>query len=198
MKKEGLLVGGSSGAVLWAAKQFIKEKGWANDKTKRVVCVFQDSIRNYITKHLSKEWCVEKQILPYEELKEESNPFNGVSLADLKLPEIEAVEDITVGQAKELFSKGAKIIPIKSGNKIIAAIFPKKLLEMIILKKLSLNDSALKTTTKDFVVVPDNLDAGQLSKILERHEAIIVEKREGDNIKKLWVASANDLLNIFK
>ena len=58
LRNEGLLVGGSSGSVFWAAKQFIKEKGWENDKTKRVVCVFQDSIRNYITKHLSKEWCV--------------------------------------------------------------------------------------------------------------------------------------------
>ena len=56
--KEGLLVGGSSGAVLHAAKEFIKAKGWQGDKTKRVVCVFSDSVRNYLTKFLSAEWCV--------------------------------------------------------------------------------------------------------------------------------------------
>jgi cystathionine beta-synthase len=78
ISKEGLLVGGSSGAVLFAAKQFIKDKGWQGDKTKRVVCVFQDSIRNYITKFLSKEWCIENKFIPYEELKEEGNPFTGV------------------------------------------------------------------------------------------------------------------------
>jgi len=69
IRKEGLLVGGSAGSVLQAAFSFIKEKGWENDKSKRVVCVFSDSIRNYITKFLSKEWCIENQILPYEELK---------------------------------------------------------------------------------------------------------------------------------
>ena len=41
-----------------AAFEYIKEKGWENDKTKRVVCVFSDGIRNYLTKFLSKEWCV--------------------------------------------------------------------------------------------------------------------------------------------
>ena len=47
-------MGGSSGAVLDAAKRFIKDKGWDKDETKRVVCVFQDGVRNYITKYLSK------------------------------------------------------------------------------------------------------------------------------------------------
>lgn len=40
------------------AFKFIREKGWQNDKSKRIVLVFSDSIRNYITKFLSKEWCV--------------------------------------------------------------------------------------------------------------------------------------------
>ena len=70
ISKEGILCGGSSGAVLHAAKTFIKEKGWENDATKRVVCVFQDGVRNYITKFLSKEWCIENKLIPYEELKE--------------------------------------------------------------------------------------------------------------------------------
>ncbi len=68
IQKEGLLVGGSSGSVLQAAFEFIKSKGWENDKTKRVVCVFSDSIRNYITKFLSAEWCVENRFLPYDTL----------------------------------------------------------------------------------------------------------------------------------
>ena len=45
IRTEGLLVGGSAGAVVDAALKFIKEKGWENDKSKRVVLVFSDSIR---------------------------------------------------------------------------------------------------------------------------------------------------------
>lgn len=100
IQKEGLLVGGSSGSVLQAAFEFIKEKGWQNDKTKRVVCIFSDSIRNYITKFLSTEWCVENKFLPYDELKEESHIFQGIPLSELNLPEIKAYENITVGEAK--------------------------------------------------------------------------------------------------
>ena len=58
VKKEGLFVGGSSGSVFQAMEEFVKAKGWENDPTKRIVCVFADGIRNYLTKFLSKEWCV--------------------------------------------------------------------------------------------------------------------------------------------
>lgn len=164
IRREGLLVGGSAGAVVDTAFKFIKDKGWENDKSKRVVLVFSDSIRNYITKFLSKEWCVENQILPYEELKEEGNPYNGQTLSSLNLPTIHSYDDLTVGQAKYLFEKGEKIIPIRVGETIDSAILPKKFLELIVLKKLKLTDSALKTKTKEFVIVPDTLDVAQLTK----------------------------------
>lgn len=56
MKEEGLLCGGSSGAVMWAALQVAKDV----PKGKRVVVVLSDSIRNYMTKHLDDKW-MEKQ-----------------------------------------------------------------------------------------------------------------------------------------
>lgn len=200
ISKEGLLVGGSSGGVLFAALKFIKDKGWENDKTKRVVCVFQDSIRNYITKFLSKEWCIENKILPYEELKEEGNPFNGIELSTLNFPQVFSFEDLTVAQARDLFEQGARIISIRKDNNIDSAILPKKFLELVVLKNLKPTDSALKTKTKDFVIVPDSLDAGQLSKLLERNEAVIVERRSADQstIEKLWAASAVDLFKLIK
>lgn len=200
ISKEGLLTGGSAGSVFEAAKQFIKSQGWENDKTKRVVCVFQDSIRNYITKFLSKEWCVENGFLSYDELKEEGHPLNGIKLSEVKFPEVEAVEDITVAQARDLFAKGVRIIPIRVGNTVDSVIFPKKFLELVALKKLKSEDSALKTKFKDFVLIPETLDAAQLSKMVERHDAVLIERRSGDNsqIEKLWAASAVDLITLIK
>jgi cystathionine beta-synthase len=49
------------------AIEFAKRKGWG--KEKRIVIVFSDSVRNYITKFLSKEWCIENKMIPYEELR---------------------------------------------------------------------------------------------------------------------------------
>lgn len=53
--EEGLLCGGSSGATMTAAVKVAKTLG----KDKRCVVLLADSIRNYMTKHLSDEWMEE-------------------------------------------------------------------------------------------------------------------------------------------
>lgn len=55
IREEGLLVGGSSGAVVWAALQVAKKcKGG-----ERMVVILPDSIRNYMSKFLDPEWMIE-------------------------------------------------------------------------------------------------------------------------------------------
>jgi len=54
IKEEGLLAGGSAGATMHAAIQFCKKRNIGPDK--RVVVILSDSIRNYMTKHLSDSW----------------------------------------------------------------------------------------------------------------------------------------------
>lgn len=55
----------------------------------------------------------------------------------MNLPEITAYENITVGEAKEIFEKGAKIIPLqKSNGDLYGAIFPQKFVAAVNLKKL--------------------------------------------------------------
>eukprot|EP00924_Labyrinthula_sp_SR-Ha-C_P015442 maker-scaffold_84-snap-gene-0.52-mRNA-1 protein AED:0.07 eAED:0.07 QI:227/1/1/1/0.75/0.6/5/409/355 len=53
---EGMLVGGSSGSALCGAIKALKDLGYAQDSSKRVVVIFADGIRNYMTKFLSDEW----------------------------------------------------------------------------------------------------------------------------------------------
>jgi len=55
IKEEGLLVGGSSGAAFGAAIEEARKLG----EGKRVVVIFPDSIRNYMTKFLSDDWLYE-------------------------------------------------------------------------------------------------------------------------------------------
>ena len=64
-----------------AAIEFIKSQGWEKDSSKKVVCVFSDSIRNYLTKFVSKEWMIENKFLPYEDLTNKANPFDGKPLS---------------------------------------------------------------------------------------------------------------------
>lgn len=59
IREEGLLVGGSSGAALWAALQAAKSL----KKHQRCVVIFPDSIRNYLTKFVDDNWMKEKGFL---------------------------------------------------------------------------------------------------------------------------------------
>ena len=56
IREEGLLVGGSSGAVMWGALQAAKTL----KKGQKCLVIFPDSIRNYMSKHASDEWMREQ------------------------------------------------------------------------------------------------------------------------------------------
>lgn len=87
----------------------------------------------------------------------------------------------------------------KSNGDIYGAIFPQKFIAAINLKKLKLEDSAIKTKWNDFVVVPSTLDLAQLTKVLERNDAVLVEtKDETGKRTKLQVATIYDTLKYVK
>jgi len=63
--EEGLLVGGSSGALLWGALEIAKN--FNLDSNKRIVSIFADTVRNYTTKILNDDWLLEKDLIDQEE-----------------------------------------------------------------------------------------------------------------------------------
>jgi cystathionine beta-synthase len=66
IKEEGLMVGGSSGSTLVAALKIAKEL----PKEKRVVIMFIDGVRNYISKFLNDDWMLEHEYITQEEYDE--------------------------------------------------------------------------------------------------------------------------------
>jgi cysteine synthase len=52
IKDEGILCGGSSGTVLWAALE--AAKGLKSDQ--KCLCIFADGIRNYLGKFVQDQW----------------------------------------------------------------------------------------------------------------------------------------------
>jgi len=84
IKEEGLLVGGSSGTVLYAAINYLKEHNVGADK--RAVVVLPDGVRNYMTKFLSKDWMIENKFISDSEYLDKSHPLYGQSWKELNLP----------------------------------------------------------------------------------------------------------------
>ena len=161
IRDEGLLVGGSSGAAVQAAVEYAKKHNLGEGK--RIVVLAADSVRNYMTKFLSKEWMVENKFLPLTELDTKPsvkavNPLEAQSLDALSLRKVGGASDaLTVGEALAEIGKeeGYWGIPILSAdkNRIEKVVFEEKLLAAIINKALGKGDPASKGATKDFVVV---------------------------------------------
>lgn len=62
IRLEGLLVGGSSGSAVWGAIEAIKDLGYTDDPSKRVVVILPDGVRNYMSKFMSDEWMRERNL----------------------------------------------------------------------------------------------------------------------------------------
>ena len=60
LREEGLFCGGSSGSVIVAAMEVASTLDFGT----RCVVILPDSIRNYMTKHLSEDWMIENEFLP--------------------------------------------------------------------------------------------------------------------------------------
>ena len=66
LKKEGLLCGGSCGSAMAGCFKYLKENNLHDNEKLRCVVVLPDSVRNYMTKHISDEWMVKNNFLPTE------------------------------------------------------------------------------------------------------------------------------------
>jgi cystathionine beta-synthase len=104
IKEEGLLCGGSSGSVVWAALQIAKNLPEGNYCAQhldsitmvlvsndillagaRVVCILPDSIRNYMSKFLDDDWMWEKGFFQSSDEEKAAEPWRTRLVADLHL-----------------------------------------------------------------------------------------------------------------
>ena len=92
IKEEGLLCGGSCGAVMAAALDLAKTL----PEDKRVVVLFVDSVRNYITKFINDDWLLENEFMAQEDYDKkhfENSKFYGSEklISDLGLSPVKPV-----------------------------------------------------------------------------------------------------------
>lgn len=78
IRSEGLLCGGSSGSITWAAIQAIKAYEMESDPSKRVLVILPDSVRNYMSKFLDPEWMFLHNFMSDEEFKAEQGFQSGL------------------------------------------------------------------------------------------------------------------------
>lgn len=114
IRYEGFLCGGSSGSAMAGVLKFIKEQGWENDASKRIVTLLPDGSRNYMSKFIADEWMIERGFMQPEE--EEDEAFKGKTVADLRLsnPVTVTTEATCQEVAKIMLERGYDQIPVVS------------------------------------------------------------------------------------
>jgi len=174
IKDEGLLCGGSGGSAVSCAMIAAKEL----DKDQRVVVILADSIRNYMTKHLSDQWMADRKfmVLPEDEVSEHWWSLNRVAVLE-RPPLLTVTPSITCQDAVALMqSKGYDQLPVVDPQSVIVGMVTLgALMAKLMSGKVSPSSSVKEILYSQFQRITLDTNLGCLSQILQKdHFAVIV------------------------
>lgn len=167
IRQEGLLVGGSCGAAVWAALQIAKDF----PKGARIVCILSDGIRNYLTKYVDDRWMRENGFLQedwaigtIEELLR-SMPHRDVVTVDVADPLSKAVT-----MFKE---RGFSQVPV-TDHGALAGILTEADTLRVLVDGASPSTSIAEVMVRKVSTIAPHADASELPHIFERGEVALV------------------------
>ena len=171
IRQEGLLVGGSCGAAVWAAMQVAKDF----PKGARIVCILADGIRNYLTKYVDDRWMRENGFLQedwaigtIEELLR-SMPQRTVLTVDVGDPLSKAVT-----MFKE---RGISQVPVTDDGKLAGILTEADTLRVLV-DGASQSTSIAEVMVRKVSTIAPHADASELPHIFERGEVALVVDNE--------------------
>lgn len=168
IRQEGLLVGGSSGAAVWAALKVAKEM----TRGQRVVVILPDSIRNYLTKFASDEWMRRNG---FEQADWESGTVGGIlaALPDRSL--ITVSVDAPVSDVLRAFkAHGISQVPVLDGGKLAGIVTESDLLQHLFEGRVNAQTKVAEVMVRRVSSIDVDASAAELTAIFERGEAAIV------------------------
>ena len=173
IRQEGLLVGGSSGAAVWAARR-VAEKMKPGE---RVVVLLPDSIRNYLTKFASDGWMRQHGFL--------GNDFEIGTIADVlrALPQqvlVSVTVDDRLRAAMDKFKQhGISQMPVVDDGVLAGILTESDLLKHLVAGHATGDTTVAEVMERRVSTVSLQASAGELPRIFERGEVALVvnEKR---------------------
>lgn len=172
IRQEGLLVGGSCGAAVWAARQVCK----GMKEGQRVVVILPDSIRNYLTKFASDAWMRQHGFL---ETEFELGTIGDALLAMNKGEVISVNVDESVETAMARFKEhGISQMPVLHDGALAGILTEYDLLQGLVAKRVSLGTRVAELMERRVSTVGVNASAGELPRIFERGEVALVTDKE--------------------
>jgi len=174
IKEEGLLCGGSCGAAMTVAMQAAKEL----EAGQRCVVVLPDSVRNYMTKHLSDQWMEDRGFISEKEEDSKQHWWSNLKVSSLPLaapltvlPSISCQDAIAIMQRE-----GYDQLPIVDMEGLIQGVVTLGLLTAkMVSSKIEVSSPVSSTLYTQFRKITLDTTLGRLSRILDRdHFALVV------------------------
>jgi cystathionine beta-synthase len=168
IRQEGLLVGGSSGAAVWAALQVGKQM----QKGQRVVVILPDSVRNYMTKFVDDTWMRQHGF--------STTDWELGSIGDVvrTMPRREIITaDVTqkLGRIVDTFKEhGISQLPVVDKGKLAGILTESDVLHQLVSGRASRDTTVAEVMVRKVATVPVHASAGELPAIFERGEVAIV------------------------
>jgi cystathionine beta-synthase len=173
IREEGLLAGGSAGSAMVAALKVAKTM----KKGQRVVVLFADSVRNYMTKFLNDGWMVENGFMEEEQKDEKREWWSDKPVAELRLQSPQTVSPhVTCAAALEVLkSKGFDQLPVVSDDgSVDGMVTLGNLSSQLLSGRVKSTDPISKVLYKQFKSISLDTSLAQLSKLLDKHHFALV------------------------
>lgn len=186
IRQEGILVGGSSGAAVWAALQVGKEM----PEGSRIVVILPDSVRNYMTKFVDDAWMrqhgfshQETELGTIEEMLRALPPKEVITIED----------DKSLGYAMRVFkAHGISQMPCVAEGRLSGIITETDLLRFLVDGR-DIDTPLAEVMERRVSTMSLHDDASKLSDVFARGEVAIITD---DERRVLAVLTKMDLIEV--
>mmetsp|Transcript_9743 Transcript_9743/g.9577 ORF Transcript_9743/g.9577 Transcript_9743/m.9577 type:complete len:505 (-) Transcript_9743:35-1549(-) len=179
MKEEGLMVGGSCGGVMWAAIEEAKNM----TEGQRMVVILHDSIRNYMTKHLSDDWMYLNGFIEEKNVVENYTPKlcpnrawgQEFTVADLSLAKSSTISHTsTIGDAIQALGDSEQILVLGENGEVEGIFTSDMAMDRIYKGKITKSDSVTKSVTKIYRKTSEDIPLSELARIFTLTNYVVV------------------------
>ena len=168
IRQEGLLVGGSSGAAVWAAMKVAEDM----PKGSRIVTILPDSIRNYLTKFVDDRWMRENGLMePDWALGSVAEMLRAMPPREVGIADISD----TLGEVVKTFKeRGFSQLPVTDGGRLAGILTEADVLHVMVEGNASAGSKVAEVMQRRVSTVPLHASTSELPDIFERGEVALV------------------------
>jgi cystathionine beta-synthase len=168
IRQEGLLVGGSSGAAVWAAMKVAR----GMKAGQRVVVILPDSIRNYLTKFVDDHWMRQHG---FQQADWELGTIGDLVRAMPRRQVITMQIKEKLGDAVDRFKEhGISQMPVLDGKRLGGILTESDVLRYLVSGRANRDSSVAEVMVRRVSTVQMHDPAGELPAIFERGEIALV------------------------